>query len=139
MLGQCRGGSIGGYEMRQEMRKLNRAKYAHTVEEMVQLSAQGYVPVGTAAADPPDAVSGQPAADSVREDKKAARPKAVSGKMDKKTKQPAAAPKQKGSSTEQPAERPDQTEAAPKQSAGTPEQPAADPAQAVTDGGDSGT
>lgn len=65
MLGQCRGGSIGGYEMRQEMRKLNRAKYAHTVEEMVQLSAQGYVPVGTAAADPPDAVSGQPAADSV--------------------------------------------------------------------------
>ena len=69
--------------MRQEMRKLNRAKYAHTVEEIVQLSAQGYVPVGTAAADPPDAASGQPAADPVREDKKAARPKAVSGKMDK--------------------------------------------------------
>ena len=46
--------------MKQEMRKLNRARYAHTAEEMAQLAAQGYVPVGTTAADPPDAASGQP-------------------------------------------------------------------------------
>lgn len=118
--------------MKQEMRKLNRARYAHTAEEMAQLAAQGYVPVGTTAADPPDAAIGQPAADPVREDKKAAPPKAVSGKKDKKTKQPAAAPKQEGSSTKQPEEKPDQAEP-------VPEQPAADPAQAVTDGGGSGT
>ena len=132
--------------MKQEMRKLNRARYAHTAEEMAQLAAQGYVPVGTTAADPPDAASGQPAAKSVREGKKAAPQKAVSGKNNKKTKQPAAAPKQEGSSTNQPAEKTEQTEAIPEQSAGkpdqaepVPEQPAADPAQAVTDGGGSGT
>ena len=132
--------------MKQEMRKLNRAKYAGSAEEIARLAAQGYVPVGTTAADPPDAATGQPAADPVREDKKAAPQKAVSGKKDKKTKQPAAAPKQEGSSTNQPAEKPEQTEAVPEQSAGkpeqaehVPEQPAADPAQAVTDGGGSGT
>ncbi len=131
--------------MKQEMRKLNRAKYAHTAEEMAQLSAQGYVPVGTTAADPLDAASGQPVAEPVREDKKAAPPKAVSGKKDKMTKQPAAAPKQAGS-TKQPAEKPDQTEVVPEQYAGkadqaepVPEQPAADLQQAVKDGGGIGT
>lgn len=118
--------------MKQEMRKLNRAKYAGSAEEIARLAAQGYVPVGTTAADPPDAATGQPAADPVREDKKAAPPKAVSGKKDKQTKQPVAAPKQEGSITKQPAEKTDQTEA-------VPEQPAADPVQAVTDGGGSGT
>lgn len=132
--------------MKQEMRKLNRAKYAHTAEEMAQLSAQGYVPVGMAAADPPDAASGQPVAEPVRADKKAAPTKAVSGKKDKMTKQPAAAPKQEGSSTKQPAEKPDQTEVVPEQYAGkpdqaepVPEQPAADLQPAVKDGGGIGT
>lgn len=32
--------------MRQEMRKLNRAKYAHSAEEVKQLTSQGFVPVG---------------------------------------------------------------------------------------------
>lgn len=36
--------------MRQEMRNLNRAKYAHSDEEMKQLASQGFVPVGQATA-----------------------------------------------------------------------------------------
>ncbi len=35
--------------MKQEMRKLNRAKYAYSEEEVKQLTSQGFVPVGRAA------------------------------------------------------------------------------------------
>ena len=82
--------------MKQEMRKLNRAKYAGSAEEMARLAAQGYVPVGKA--DPPDK-----AAD--RQDKKTAQ--SASGKKDKKAGQPAAVPDEKGSSAEQPAADPE--------------------------------
>lgn len=95
--------------MKQEMRKLNRAKYAGSAEEMARLAAQGYVPVGKA--DPSDK-----AAD--RQDKKTAQPGTASGKKDKKAGQPAAVPDEKGSNAEQ---------------------PAADPVQAVADGGSNGT
>lgn len=37
--------------MRQEMRNLNRAKYAHSDEEMKQLASQGFVPVGQVSDD----------------------------------------------------------------------------------------
>ncbi len=125
--------------MKQEMRKLNRAKYARTIEEMAQLAAQGYVPVGTAAADPPDAASGQPSADPGRKNKKAAPSGGTSGRKDKKTEQPAAAPDQEGSSAEQTAERPDQAAEGLDQAASVPETPVADPAQAGADGGGNGT
>lgn len=132
--------------MKQEMRKLNRAKYARTIEEMAQLAAQGYVPVGTAAADTPDAASGQkdkktgqPSADPGRKNKKAAPSGGTSGREDKKTEQPAAAPDQEGSSAEQTAERPDQAAEGLDQAASVPELPTADPAQAGADGGGNGT
>lgn len=35
--------------MRQEMRNLNRVKYAHSDEEVKRLASQGFVPVGPAA------------------------------------------------------------------------------------------
>lgn len=77
--------------MKQEMRKLNRAKYACSEEEIERLSAQGYVPAGTAAA------AGPPGTASVTKDKDPAVPKAAAGRKgrkDKKTDQPAADPAQ---------------------------------------------
>ena len=116
--------------MKQEMRKLNRVKYASSEEEVKQLAAQGYVPVGTAAAAPPDTASGQM-------NKKTKQPGAASGRKDKKP-----APVQGDSSAEQTAERPEQegssaeqTAERPEQEAGMPEQPAADPVPAAADGG----
>ena len=61
--------------MRQEMRKLNRAKYACSEEDVKRLTAEGYVPVGK---------------------------KAVPDK-DKKPKKQAAAPDQEDNGAEQPA------------------------------------
>ncbi len=74
--------------MKQEMRKLNRAKYACSEEEIERLSAQGYVPAGTAAA------AGPPGTASATKDKDPAVPKAAAGRKDKKTDQPAADPAQ---------------------------------------------
>lgn len=146
--------------MKQEMRKLNRAKYAGTAEEMARLAAQGYVPVGTAAAAPaaavpdqedrktavPDTASvrekkktGQPDASSGGKNKKAAPAKSVSGTKDKKTEQPAAVPDQEAVSVEQTVEKTEQPGAVPDQEAMIPVQPAADPAQDAADGGGNGT
>ena len=65
--------------MKQEMRKLNRAKYASSEEEVKRLAAQGYVPVGTAAADPPDSTPKQ-------KDEKAELPDTAAVREKKKTK-----------------------------------------------------
>ena len=77
--------------MKQEMRKLNRAKYACSEDEVKRLTAEGYVPVGKKAA------SGQ---DTEQQ--------AAAGKKDKKPKKQAAEPDQKDSGAEQQAAGPDQ-------------------------------
>lgn len=82
--------------MKQEMRKLNRAKYAYSDEEAARLAAQGYVPVGLAAAAPAAAVSDT-------EDKKMERPAPGAAQKEKKAGQPVTAPPRKDKNTEQPA------------------------------------
>lgn len=64
--------------MRQEMRKLNRAKYACSDEEVKRLTAEGYVPVGRQAAP----------------DRQDTEQQAAAGKKDKKPKKQAAEPDQ---------------------------------------------
>lgn len=91
--------------MKQEMRKLNRAKYACSEEEVKRLTAEGYVPVGKKAAAPEqqDTEPEQSAEVPGQKDRQTAvQPEAV-GKKDKKPKKPAAAPDQKDDGAEQPA------------------------------------
>lgn len=134
--------------MRQEMRKLNRAKYACSEEEVKRLTAEGYVPVmENAVPDQRDKQDTGPEQSAAAPGKMNGKPvkQPAAGKKNKKPKNPAAAADQNGNGTGQTMTAPDQEDngaeqpiAVPDQKDNETEQPAASPDPAAADGGGTG-